>query len=74
MSEEILQALIQLFAIIAKQDEGVEHNEIAYVESFLTSQLSEKAAQEYLELFNNKQVLSATKVITRQNDCGGNDR
>jgi len=51
MSEEILKALMQLFAIIAKQDEGVEHNELAYVENFLTSQLSEEVVNEYLDLF-----------------------
>lgn len=54
MSEEILKALMQLFAIIAKQDEGVEHNELAYVENFLTSQLSEDVVQEYLSLFKDK--------------------
>ena len=53
MSEEILKALMQLFAIIAKQDEGVEHNELAYVENFLTSQLSEEIVHEYLTLFKN---------------------
>lgn len=54
MSEEILKALMQLFAIIAKQDEGVEHNEMAFVESFLTSQLNEDAVKEYLALFKSK--------------------
>ena len=54
MSEEILKALMQLFAIIAKQDEGVEHNEMAFIESFLTSQLSEEAVKEYLTLFKSK--------------------
>ncbi len=51
MSEEILKALMQLFAIIAKQDEGVEENEIVYVKTFLTQQLSEEAVEEYYELF-----------------------
>jgi len=54
MSEEILKALMQLFAIIAKQDEGVEHNELAFVENFLTSQLSEDVVEEYLSLFRDK--------------------
>ncbi|MEN8120507.1 MAG: ATP-binding cassette domain-containing protein [Bacteroidota bacterium] len=58
MSEEILKALMQLFAIIAKQDEGVEHNELAYVENFLTSQLSEEIVQEYLQLFKDKAGIS----------------
>ncbi|PKP09988.1 MAG: ABC transporter [Bacteroidetes bacterium HGW-Bacteroidetes-4] len=51
MSEEILKALMQLFAIIAKQDGGVEDNEIDFVESFLTSQLSSDFVEEYLTLF-----------------------
>ncbi|MFW5656045.1 MAG: ATP-binding cassette domain-containing protein [Bacteroidota bacterium] len=51
MSEEILRALMQLFAIIAKQDEGVEDNEIEYVKNFLTQQLNEAAVKEYFTLF-----------------------
>ncbi len=51
MSEEILKALMQLFAIIAKQDGGVEENEIEYVQTFLNQQLSEEAIEEYWSLF-----------------------
>jgi ABC transport system ATP-binding/permease protein len=51
MSEEILRALMQLFAIIAKQDEGVESNEKEYVKFFLTSQLSDEQSKEYYALF-----------------------
>lgn len=51
MSEEILKALMQLFAIIAKQDEGVESNEREYVKNFLTQQLSEEQSKEYYALF-----------------------
>ena len=53
MSEEILKALMQLFAIIAKQDEGVELNEREYVKSFLVSQLNDEAVKEYLALFDS---------------------
>lgn len=53
MSEEILKALMQLFAIIAKQDEGVELNEREYVKDFLTSQLNDEAVHEYLTLFDS---------------------
>ena len=35
MSEEILKALIQMFALIAKQDGGIEDKELQYVEVFL---------------------------------------
>ena len=51
MSEEILKALMQLFAIIAKQDGGVEINEIEFVKKFLKSQLNDEMVQEYLALF-----------------------
>jgi ABC-type multidrug transport system ATPase subunit len=51
MSEEILRALMQLFAIIAKQDEGVESNEREYIQNFLSQQLSEEQSKEYYALF-----------------------
>ena len=51
MSEEILKALMQLFAIIAKQDDGVKDSEIEFVKTFLISQLSKEAVEEYLALF-----------------------
>jgi ABC-type multidrug transport system ATPase subunit/uncharacterized tellurite resistance protein B-like protein len=54
MSEEILKALMQLFAIIAKQDDGVESNEREYVLNFLTQQLNDEAIQEYITLFDKK--------------------
>ena len=54
MSEEILKALMQLFAIIAKQDDGVETNEREYVLNFLTQQLNDEAIQEYIALFDKK--------------------
>lgn len=51
MSEEILKALMHLFAIIAKQDEGVVSNEREYVVNFLTQQLNDEAVKEYINLF-----------------------
>ncbi len=54
MSEEILNALIQLFAIIAKQDQGLHPKELEYIESFLTQQLGKEAVEEYLERFKKK--------------------
>ncbi|MBL4657635.1 MAG: hypothetical protein JKX73_06515, partial [Flavobacteriales bacterium] len=53
MSEEILKALMQLFAIIAKQDEGVALEEREYVQHFLRLQLEEDTVQEYLALFDD---------------------
>ena len=52
MSEEILKALMQLFAIIAKQDDGVAMEEREYVQHFLRLQLEEETVQEYLALFD----------------------
>jgi len=54
MSEEILKALMQLFAIIAKQDEGVELKERDYVVNFLTQQLNDEAVKEYIQLFDEQ--------------------
>src|SRR6056297_3104335 len=54
MSEEILKALMQLFAIIAKQDDGLETNERDYVLNFLTQQLNDEAINEYIALFDKK--------------------
>jgi len=51
MSEEILKALMQLFAILTKQDGGVEEDEKKYVRGFLTQQLGEKHSEEYYQLF-----------------------
>ncbi len=53
MSEEILKALMQLFAIIAKQDVGLSKGERAFVENFLRQQLNESAVEEYLTLFDS---------------------
>ncbi len=52
MSEEILKALMELFALISKQDDGTSNEERAYVELFLKQQLSEKNAKIYLHLFD----------------------
>jgi ABC-type multidrug transport system ATPase subunit len=51
MSEEILKALMQLFAIIAKQDEGVESTQVEYVKNFLQQQLTAEKVAEYYALF-----------------------
>ena len=52
MSEEILKALMQLFAIIAKQDGGASQSERKFVEEFLVFQLSEDLVREYLALYD----------------------
>jgi ABC transport system ATP-binding/permease protein len=55
MSEEILKALTQLFAIITKQDGGVTANERDYVIKFFQSELDQDSVKEYIELYD-KQV------------------
>jgi ABC transport system ATP-binding/permease protein len=51
MSEEILKALMQLFAIVAKQDEGVEKTQVEYVKNFLQQQITAEKVSEYFRLF-----------------------
>ena len=72
MSEEILKALIQLFAIIAKQDEGVDPKEVEYVESFLVQQLGEEAHEEYFSKFIQKS--KPKKPKKRKKDIPGEDK
>ena len=52
MSEEILKALTQLFAIITKQDGGVTEKERSYVINFFKSELDQDSVKEYLELYD----------------------
>ena len=51
MSEEILKALMQLFAIITKQDEGASEKEKLFVEIFLKQQLNAEMVASYLALY-----------------------
>jgi len=51
MSEEILRALMELFAIIIKQDGGLSAKEEAYVRNFLAQQIGVESAEEYFNLF-----------------------
>ncbi|HEX2976163.1 MAG TPA: ATP-binding cassette domain-containing protein [Bacteroidales bacterium] len=54
MSEEILKALMQLFAIIAKQDDGSTEKQREFVKSFLESQLNQQKVKEYLSDYDEK--------------------
>ncbi len=53
MSEEILKALMQLFALITKQDGGIGEKEIDYVNRFLIQQIGVESAREYLQLYRD---------------------
>lgn len=52
MSEEILKAITQLFAIITKQDRGVSVKERDFVIRFFQQELDHSSIQEYVELYD----------------------
>ncbi len=52
MSEEILKALTQLFAIITKQDGGVTEKERKFVIDFFRKELDQDSVAEYLKLYD----------------------
>lgn len=54
MSEEILKALIQLFAIIAKQEGSNIERDLDFVRLFLTKQVQSHRVDAYLNLFDEK--------------------
>lgn len=51
MSEVILKALTQLFAIITKQDTGATAAELKFIEQFFKSKLNPKEVSQYTNLF-----------------------
>ena len=51
MSERILKALMQLFAIVAKVD-GITNTGRDIVQAFLKQQLNQELVDEYLKLFD----------------------
>lgn len=64
MSEEILKALTQLFAIITKQDEGVTEVERKFVVSWFKIRLAQDVVNEYLTLYEDflkEKVKSASR-------------
>lgn len=52
MSEEILKALTQLFAIITKQDGGVTERERQFVINFFQTELDQDSIKEYVDLYD----------------------
>ena len=68
MSEEILKALMQLFALIAKQDGGVEDNEQRFVHDFLVQQIANAKVEEYYKLFEENAGLKEPTTNLLQND------
>ena len=52
MSEQILKALMQLFAIVARPESNTEDRRTV-VESFLKRQLNQELVEEYLKIFDD---------------------
>jgi ABC-type multidrug transport system ATPase subunit len=65
MSERILKALMQLFAIIARVD-GVTNNGRAIVQSFLKQQLNQELVDQYLVIFD--EYLEAHHAVSKRKD------
>ncbi|MEM7109394.1 MAG: ATP-binding cassette domain-containing protein [Bacteroidota bacterium] len=66
MSEEILKALTQLFAIITKQDGGVTEKERKFVISFFKQELDQETVNEYLELYDKYSGYSTENTETEK--------
>src|SRR5512137_2260693 len=66
MSEEILKALMELFALIVKQDGGMIPNEREYVIDFLTKQLAKESVKEYLALFDEHAGPLTEKITEKE--------
>ena len=54
MSEEILEHLMNLFGILAKQGGGASDVEINFIRKFLNDQIASAKVEEYLEKFKEK--------------------
>jgi ABC transport system ATP-binding/permease protein len=65
MSERILKALMQLFAIIARVD-GITNNGRAIVQSFLKQQLNQELVDQYLVIFD--EFLEAHHQVSKRKD------
>lgn len=65
MSERILRALMQMFAIIAKVD-GVNNTGRSIVQSFLKQQLSQEQVDTYLRIFD--EYLEAHHQVSKKKD------
>ncbi len=65
MSERILKALMQMFAIIAKVD-GLNDNGRMIVQSFLKQQLNQELVDQYLAIFD--EFLDAHHQVTKKKD------
>ncbi len=65
MSERILRALMQMFAIIAKVD-GINNTGRTIVESFLKQQLSQEQVEKYIKIFD--EYLETHQAASKKKD------
>ena len=68
MSEELLNALMQLFATIAKQNDGPSSREKEFVKNFLSSQLDQASVDKHFALFNEFSVKKNNEKRTSVTD------
>lgn len=66
MSESILSALLQLFAIISEPDDGSPSNRRNIVESFLKRQLGQTAVNEYIQSFDLFYSIHQEKIKSKR--------
>ena len=70
MSEQILKAIIQLLAIVAKEDDLTKDDKKA-IEDFLLESVSHEDAKRYMKLFKqlvDESIASAADEISRINE------
>ena len=67
MSEEILKALMQLFAIVSRPGSDASER-LLMVKSFLSRQLNQELVAVYLDVFDNffKQVIEEDAKVTKK--------
>lgn len=73
MSEEILKALTQLFAILTRQDKGVDANERTFVEHFFRRRLSQVEVERYMTLYD-EHLAEGQARAAKQAQKAGSDR
>lgn len=67
MSEPVLKAIMQLFALVAKEDQ-VTHQERDHIKTFLSDHLSQKAVAPHLQLFDDytREFSGTTSQVNEQ--------
>ncbi|MBX2840571.1 MAG: ATP-binding cassette domain-containing protein [Flammeovirgaceae bacterium] len=74
MSEEILKALTQLFAIISKQDGGVTEGERNFVIKYFKQELDTNTVKEYIALYDKASDYGVEELVPVGDEDGGKKR